>query len=259
MPQKAWSKKRERQYEHIKEGLEDQGRDEDTAEEIAARTVNKERARAGEADAVEPDVDRRHLVRPSRRPALAPGPRWPDPRPALRRGQAQEHQGPLEDEQGAAREGGRPLACVRGRTSRSPKRLHSAAPRRCGPATAPARRSAWTIVEVGPGRATLRMTVREDMVNGHAIGHGGLDVHAGRLGVRVRVQLLQPAHGRRRRARSGSSRRPGSATCWSPRRSSAAARAATGVYDVTVTVGRDGGREFVGRSEGDRRTRSGTS
>ena len=50
MPEKAWSKKRERQYEHIKEGLEDKGRDEDTAEEIAARTVNKERARSGEAD-----------------------------------------------------------------------------------------------------------------------------------------------------------------------------------------------------------------
>ena len=49
MPQQAWSKKRERQYEHIKEGLEDRGRDEDEAEEIAARTVNKERARAGEA------------------------------------------------------------------------------------------------------------------------------------------------------------------------------------------------------------------
>ena len=46
---KAWSKKRERQYEHIKEGLEDQGRPEKTAEEIAARTVNKERARSGEA------------------------------------------------------------------------------------------------------------------------------------------------------------------------------------------------------------------
>jgi len=30
------------------------------------------------------------------------------------------------------------------------------------------------IVEVGPGRATLRMTVRTDMVNGHDIGHGGL-------------------------------------------------------------------------------------
>jgi hypothetical protein len=50
MPQQAWNKKRERQYEHIKEGLEERGRDEDTAEEIAARTVNKERARSGEAD-----------------------------------------------------------------------------------------------------------------------------------------------------------------------------------------------------------------
>lgn len=49
MPQQAWSKKRERQYEHIKEGLEDRGRSEDTAEQIAARTVNKERARAGES------------------------------------------------------------------------------------------------------------------------------------------------------------------------------------------------------------------
>ena len=49
MPQQAWSNKRERQYEHIKEGLEDRGRSEDTAEEIAARTVNKERARAGES------------------------------------------------------------------------------------------------------------------------------------------------------------------------------------------------------------------
>jgi hypothetical protein len=47
---KAWNSKRERQYDHIKEGLEDRGRDEDTAEEIAARTVNKERARSGEAD-----------------------------------------------------------------------------------------------------------------------------------------------------------------------------------------------------------------
>jgi hypothetical protein len=49
MPQRAWSAKRERQYEHIKEGLRDRGEGEDKAEEIAARTVNKERARAGEA------------------------------------------------------------------------------------------------------------------------------------------------------------------------------------------------------------------
>jgi hypothetical protein len=49
MPQEAWSAKRERQYEHIKEGLEERGRPEGLAEEIAARTVNKERARSGEA------------------------------------------------------------------------------------------------------------------------------------------------------------------------------------------------------------------
>ena len=48
-PQRAWSDKRERQYQHIKEGLEHRGRSEDVAEEIAARTVNKERARSGES------------------------------------------------------------------------------------------------------------------------------------------------------------------------------------------------------------------
>ena len=49
MPQQQWSNKRERQYEHIKEGLLERGDSESEAEEIAARTVNKERARAGEA------------------------------------------------------------------------------------------------------------------------------------------------------------------------------------------------------------------
>ncbi len=49
MPQAAWSEKRERQYEHIKAGLEERGDSEAEAEEIAARTVNKERARSGEA------------------------------------------------------------------------------------------------------------------------------------------------------------------------------------------------------------------
>jgi hypothetical protein len=49
MPTRSWSKKRERQYEHIKDGLLDRGESEDTAEEIAARTVNKERARKGES------------------------------------------------------------------------------------------------------------------------------------------------------------------------------------------------------------------
>ena len=49
MPQKAWSAKRERQYEHIKESARDQGASTKRAKEIAARTVNKERARSGEA------------------------------------------------------------------------------------------------------------------------------------------------------------------------------------------------------------------
>ena len=44
-----WSEKRDRQYEHIKDSLEDRGRPEDEAEEIAARTVNKERAQHGES------------------------------------------------------------------------------------------------------------------------------------------------------------------------------------------------------------------
>src|SRR5258708_29646264 len=48
MPQSAWSPKRERQYEHVKESLEDRGTNEKKAEEVAARTVNKERARHGE-------------------------------------------------------------------------------------------------------------------------------------------------------------------------------------------------------------------
>ncbi len=49
MPQQTWNAKRERQYEHIKEGLTDRGTGAARAEEIAARTVNKERARHGES------------------------------------------------------------------------------------------------------------------------------------------------------------------------------------------------------------------
>ena len=48
MPQQAWNPKRERQYEHVKESEKKQGRSTKRAKEIAARTVNKERARSGE-------------------------------------------------------------------------------------------------------------------------------------------------------------------------------------------------------------------
>jgi hypothetical protein len=49
VPQEAWSSKRERQYEHIKDSVKEQGASTKKAKEIAARTVNKERARSGEA------------------------------------------------------------------------------------------------------------------------------------------------------------------------------------------------------------------
>jgi hypothetical protein len=49
MPQQAWSDKRERQYEHVKESARERGASTKRAKEIAARTVNKERARSGEA------------------------------------------------------------------------------------------------------------------------------------------------------------------------------------------------------------------
>jgi hypothetical protein len=48
MPQKAWTAKRERQYEHIKENEKERGRSEDTAERIAAATVNRTRTAKGE-------------------------------------------------------------------------------------------------------------------------------------------------------------------------------------------------------------------
>ena len=50
MPKKSWSAKRERQYAHIKDSLLKRGKIEEVAAEIAARTVNKERAQQGESE-----------------------------------------------------------------------------------------------------------------------------------------------------------------------------------------------------------------
>ncbi len=50
MPQQQWSAKRERQYEHVKDSAKDRGESESRAKEIAARTVNKNRAQAGESE-----------------------------------------------------------------------------------------------------------------------------------------------------------------------------------------------------------------
>jgi len=68
MPDPDWSAKRERQYDHIKEGLLERGEKEGTAEEIAARTVNKVRAQEGESE----EASRASLddMSPSRRGGL---------------------------------------------------------------------------------------------------------------------------------------------------------------------------------------------
>ena len=47
MPQKSWSKKDERQYEHVKESEQERGRPAGKAKDIAARTVNKQRSKEG--------------------------------------------------------------------------------------------------------------------------------------------------------------------------------------------------------------------
>jgi hypothetical protein len=75
MPQEAWSGKRERQYEHIKESAKERGASTDRAQEIAARTVNKERARTGEAR--ESSRTSRQDISSGRRGGLRSGTRGP--------------------------------------------------------------------------------------------------------------------------------------------------------------------------------------
>jgi hypothetical protein len=75
MPQQAWSAKRERQYEHIKESAEEQGASTKRAKELAARTVNKERARSGEAE--QSSRSSRQDISSGRRGGLRSGTRRP--------------------------------------------------------------------------------------------------------------------------------------------------------------------------------------
>ncbi len=76
MPQKAWSNKRERQYEHIKDSAKEQGKSTKRAKEIAARTVNKERARSGEARTASRSST--HDISSGRRGGLRSGTRRPN-------------------------------------------------------------------------------------------------------------------------------------------------------------------------------------
>ena len=95
--------KRARQYEKIKQSQKEQGRSEDRAEEIAARTVNKERARSGESRTRSRTSTQD--ISSSRRGGQRSGTQraqGPHARPALQRGQEAERRGPLEHEQVAA-------------------------------------------------------------------------------------------------------------------------------------------------------------
>ncbi|HEX5402907.1 MAG TPA: plasmid stabilization protein [Pseudonocardiaceae bacterium] len=71
MPQRAWSDKRERQYQHIKSEQRERGTGEDRAEEIAARTVNKNRAQSGESRTASRSST--HDMSPQRRGGLRSG------------------------------------------------------------------------------------------------------------------------------------------------------------------------------------------
>ncbi|GGQ78322.1 plasmid stabilization protein [Streptomyces flaveolus] len=100
------SSKRERQYEHIKEGVEDRGASSKRAKEIAARTVNKERARSGESKSASKTSTR-------------------DPKSASQRGGQRSHsgaQGPTKDQlyEEAKKRG------IQGRSSMSKKQLENA-------------------------------------------------------------------------------------------------------------------------------------
>jgi hypothetical protein len=75
VPQQAWSAKRERQYEHIKESAKEQGASTKRAKELAARTVNKERARSGEAE--QSSRSSRQDISSGRRGGLRSGTRRP--------------------------------------------------------------------------------------------------------------------------------------------------------------------------------------
>src|SRR5947207_13922458 len=76
MPRQAWGAKRERQYEHVKESEKKQGRSTKRAKEIAARTVNKERARSGETKGRASRTSTRDMSS-SRRGGLRSGTRRP--------------------------------------------------------------------------------------------------------------------------------------------------------------------------------------
>src|SRR5829696_8958048 len=107
--------KRARQYEHIKDSEKEQGASASRAEEIAARTVNKERARSGESRTRSRSSTQDKSLVPARRRALGHQPaEGPHARPALCGGEEPPHRGAVVDEQGPAPARRRRQAVLRG-------------------------------------------------------------------------------------------------------------------------------------------------
>ncbi len=120
MPQ-TWSKKRERQYEHIKEGAKEQGTSTKRAKEIAARTVNKNRVQSGESKTASKS---------------SVGDVSPQHRGGKRRGNRQGPNGPTKDQlyKRGQRRGERPVLCgLRRRTVSARVRLLRSVSIRCSP------------------------------------------------------------------------------------------------------------------------------
>ncbi len=95
MPTRGWTAKRERQYSHIKAGLRERGEPEEVAEEIAARTVNKERARNGESRGVS-RTSTDDISSGRRRAPVTPWTGWPHTRSALEEARRRRHSGAIK-------------------------------------------------------------------------------------------------------------------------------------------------------------------
>lgn len=104
------------------------------------------------------------------------------------------------------------------------------------------------IVEVGPGRARLQMTVREDMVNGHGIGHGGFTFTLADSAFAFACN----SHNRRTVAHECEIRYVAPTRLGDVLTATATERSRTGrdgVYEVSVTRGDEVVAQFVGRSK----------
>ena len=135
MPQRAWNEKRERQYEHIKEGELRRGGTRGDRKGDRGPNGEQGAGSGGEAQGGQSELDRRHLFGPARRSALAQWPRRSYTRSAVQRSPREGHQRALEDDKGRARTG-----CRRVAKEGTDGDDEASAPRRSGTSRKPGRR-----------------------------------------------------------------------------------------------------------------------